>query len=254
MKESARILLADDEPTFLESTADLLRSRRGYECHTAKDAMTALDMLRVTKYDVIISDIVMPGNETLQFIKDVKEIEKGMPVILVTGYPSVSSAIRSVKLPVVAYLVKPFEIEDLIDEVEAALNSAKTYNILKNSNKRIETWREELYKVEEMMTSSRGDASSVATDTYFSITLSNIADCLIDLKSLSGVRTENTDSKEACHMFNCPRISKLSETLSLTMDVLEKTRTSFKSKELYQLRKQIEKVVVSVDRDNRESS
>ncbi|MCH6545058.1 MAG: response regulator transcription factor [Deltaproteobacteria bacterium] len=117
MVEPRRILIADDEESFLYSTADILR-REGYDCSCASDARAATEMLRKDSYDLLIADIKMQGNSDLEFIKALPQIAEGMPVILVTGYPSLNSAIESVQLPVVAYLVKPFELNELLVRVK----------------------------------------------------------------------------------------------------------------------------------------
>ncbi len=117
MVEPRRILIADDEETFLYSTADILR-REGYDCSCASDARAATEMLRKESYDLLIADIKMQGNADLEFIKALPRIADGMPVILVTGYPSLNSAIESIQLPVVAYLVKPFELNELLVRVK----------------------------------------------------------------------------------------------------------------------------------------
>ena len=115
-----RILIADDEESVLLSTADLLRIE-GYECACASGAKTAFDMLRKRKYDLLIVDIKMQGNSDLQLIKKLPEIVDRMSVILVTGYPSLSSAVQSIKLPVVGYLIKPFEFSELLTVVQGAI-------------------------------------------------------------------------------------------------------------------------------------
>ena len=117
MVEPRRILIADDEESFLYSTADILR-REGYDCSCAADALAATEMLKEDSYDLLIADIKMQGNSDLEFIKALPQIAEGMPVILVTGYPSLNSAIESIQLPVVAYLVKPFELNELLVRVE----------------------------------------------------------------------------------------------------------------------------------------
>ncbi len=109
--------LADDEESFLYSTADILR-REGYDCSCAPEARIATEMLRKNSYGLLIADIKMQGNADLEFIKALPKIAEGMPVILVTGYPSLNSAIESIQLPVVAYLVKPFELNELLERVK----------------------------------------------------------------------------------------------------------------------------------------
>jgi len=115
-----RILIADDEESVLLSTADLLRIE-GYECACAFDAKTAVHMLRKKKYDLLIADIKMQGNSDLQLIKKLPEIVGTMPVILVTGYPSLSSAVQSMRMPVVGYLIKPFEFSELLSMTQSTI-------------------------------------------------------------------------------------------------------------------------------------
>ena len=122
MDHPGRILIADDEETFLHSTADLLR-REGYECDCATDAATAADKLKQTKYDLFIADIKMPGNWELELIREIRSITKDMPVILVTGSPSLDTTKQAVQLRVVAYLVKPVDFDQLLALVKTSIKN-----------------------------------------------------------------------------------------------------------------------------------
>jgi len=113
-----RLLIADDEFQFRDSMGQLLRLE-GYQCESAPSAQTCRQMLKQRHFDVLIADIRMPGNTDLELLEQIKDLD--LPVIVVTGYPSVPSAIRAIKLPVVAYLIKPFNFEELLKEVERAL-------------------------------------------------------------------------------------------------------------------------------------
>jgi DNA-binding NtrC family response regulator len=117
MLDIGRILVADDEDTFLQATADLLRGE-GYECNCASDAKTVTEMLRSTKYDLLITDINMPGNKDLELINDLPKFVKEIPVILMTGEPSLIPNIQSVQPPVVACLIKPFDFNELLEHVK----------------------------------------------------------------------------------------------------------------------------------------
>ncbi len=242
MQDTISILLADDESTFRESTADLLRID-GYHCETARDAQSALTIIGEGEYDVLVSDIKMPGNDQLELIQKVQEIAPGIRTILVTGYPSAETAIKSIKLPVTEYLAKPFEYEDLQAAIKSAASTSKSYKVLKNSKQRLDDWKKELGQIEETMLR---DTSALSIDTFFSLTLAHIIGSLEDLRNLSNSFAAKDAAEQACHMFDCPRVETLVGTLTQSIDVLEKTRTSFKSKELYQLRKKIENVVTSV--------
>ncbi|MFL5520546.1 MAG: response regulator, partial [Gemmatimonadales bacterium] len=101
--ESGRILFADDEATFLKATADLLR-REGYEVDEVPDGACAMEKVAAGPYDLLITDLEMPGNSDLQLVRAIAEKSGGLPVIILTGYPSVRSAVASIELPVAAYL------------------------------------------------------------------------------------------------------------------------------------------------------
>ncbi len=120
MSQTGRILVADDQATFLESTVDLLREE-GYECDGAADAFIAEKLVRQKRYDLLIADIKMPGNMRLELISKLREIAEGLPVILVTGYPSLDTAIKSTRLLVVGYLLKPVNFDELLKLVRESI-------------------------------------------------------------------------------------------------------------------------------------
>jgi DNA-binding NtrC family response regulator len=121
MKDNgSRILIADDDETFLLSTTDLLR-REGYECYYAPDAKTVIQTLKAVKFDLLISDINMPGNNDLELIKELKEIAEGLPIILITGSIHSDEQIQSLKPPVTACLNKPLDFEELLMHVRSSL-------------------------------------------------------------------------------------------------------------------------------------
>ena len=95
MESHGQLLLADDEEIFLQSTADLLRLE-GFSVDCAKDAHEAARLLREFRYDVLISDIRMPGNLDLALVHGISEPNAGIPVILMTGYPSAPTAIQAI--------------------------------------------------------------------------------------------------------------------------------------------------------------
>ena len=107
-----RVLFADDDRAARESLAELLR-RLGYTCECAATATEALEKLRAAPCEALISDIHMPGNTALELVEAAVQVVPGLPVILLTGRPSVETAARSVRLPVTAYLTKPPDLNRL---------------------------------------------------------------------------------------------------------------------------------------------
>ncbi len=119
-RPEACILLADDEPLFLQSTAQLLR-RAGYECRTASEATTALQILAAGDVDLAIVDLNMPGNLDLQLLNEGRRRYPDVPMLVVTGAPSLNSAIDSVRLHISDYLLKPIRFEEILAGVRRAL-------------------------------------------------------------------------------------------------------------------------------------
>ena len=111
------ILIADDDAAFRMATRAYLR-QHGYECEVAPDGTVAADLLRSLPFDLLISDINMPGNRGLEFIESLPQVAAGLPVIVLTGHPSEHSVAHSARLQVVAYLIKPPEPEQLLALVD----------------------------------------------------------------------------------------------------------------------------------------
>jgi two-component system, NtrC family, response regulator AtoC len=117
---AARILIADDEPLFLRTTATLLR-KAGFHCTTAPDGAAALEALSQEPFDLVLSDLNMPGNLRLELLREGRAKWPDVPLIVVTGAPSLPSAIESVRLGITDYLLKPVKYEDLLSAVRRAL-------------------------------------------------------------------------------------------------------------------------------------
>lgn len=116
----ARILIADDEPLYLRTTAELLR-KAGYECTCVIDGDAALQALARGTFDLILSDLNMPGNLKLELLQEGRRQWPEVPLIVVTGAPSLPTAIESVRLGIADYLLKPVKYDDLLSSVRRAL-------------------------------------------------------------------------------------------------------------------------------------
>ncbi len=125
MAEPIRILLADDDETFRRSTADLLR-QQGYACDDVRTAQEARHRLATARYDVFICDIRMPGNAELELLDWLAaRPDLAQATILITGFPSLQVAIRSIDLSMTDYLVKPFEFARLVEAVRAVVAKSR---------------------------------------------------------------------------------------------------------------------------------
>lgn len=235
MTTRGRILIADDEATFLQSTADLLR-REGYECDTVMDGAGALARVSDQSYDLLITDLEMPGNADLALVRKVAAAHGGLPVMVITGVPSVRSAIACVELPVAAYLLKPVSFADLLPRVHAAVARFRSWQAMQSAEQRLRQWRHDL----EQAAPATGPSPGAGIDVFLSLTLRNVMGSLTDLEQIGRALAGRPVDQHPCQLLNCPRGAQLQEALTETIRVLEETKSAFKSKTLGELRQKLE--------------
>ena len=120
-----RVLVADDE----EGIRDLLRKTlqlAEYDVDVAEDGRAALERLRVKRYDLLITDLRMPGMDGLTLIRDVRRLRADLPVIIITGYSTEATAIEAIDLGVQGYLTKPFRVPRVLTAAAKALGEPVT--------------------------------------------------------------------------------------------------------------------------------
>jgi DNA-binding response OmpR family regulator len=234
-----RILLADDEPTFVEATAELLRLEN-YECDTVSDGDTALAKIDQGPYHLLISDLMMPGNDDLSLIRRLAERAGGLPVIILTAYPSTRTAIASIELPVTAYLVKPVVFGELLNKVDTAVSRFRAYSAMRQAEERLKECGQALETVSQ--SSMATGPSRETVDAFLALTLRNVMGSLTDLEHLGRalVQKPSSEAQHACQLINCPRGLQLRDAIQETVRVLEETKGSFRSKTLGTLRRQLE--------------
>jgi len=135
---SPRILIVDDEVEITEILADLLSEE--YECIRAGSAEEALTRLQESEFQLVISDITMPGMSGLDMIPHVKEIAPDTVVVMISGMQTVESAIGALRLGAFDYLMKPFDLR----QVEAVVKRALEHHDLVVAKQRYENHLEEL--------------------------------------------------------------------------------------------------------------
>ena len=115
-----RILIVDDEETIRELLSKTLALAE-YEVDVAPDGRTAVDRMRLIQYDLLITDLRMPGVDGLTVIREARRLKADIPVIIVTGYSSEASAIEAINLGVQGYLTKPFRVPRVLAAAAKAL-------------------------------------------------------------------------------------------------------------------------------------
>ena len=114
------VMLVDDEVPFLETLAKRLATRN-IETVTAFSAEEGLEKLKQNKnIEVIVLDIKMPGMDGIEALKEFKKVSPLIEIIMLTGNATIESAIDAMKLGAYDFLMKPFDIEELVGKVDAA--------------------------------------------------------------------------------------------------------------------------------------
>lgn len=121
LTSKGRILVAEDEPTLLKGLARLLAAR-GYDVTTATNGTDAHHKLRSHAYDLVLTDIAMPECDGLELLEQVRNTDGDIPVVLITGEPSVSTAVKALECGAFHYLTKPVDFTTLEDVVDRAVN------------------------------------------------------------------------------------------------------------------------------------
>jgi DNA-binding NtrC family response regulator len=106
------ILIVEDEPKMLR-LLELNLTEEGYTTHTASDAETGLNTLRQEKIDLVVTDLKLPGMDGLEFLQAVKRTDARIPVIVMTAYGTVETAVEAMKAGASDYVLKPFSLEEM---------------------------------------------------------------------------------------------------------------------------------------------
>jgi DNA-binding NtrC family response regulator len=114
------LLLIDDDPNTLASLSRAFRLA-GYEATVCDSAVRALELIRAERFDVIFSDVVMPGKDGISFLEDLKAAGTTTPVVMISGQASVEMAVRATRLGAVDFLEKPLSTEKLLVTTENVL-------------------------------------------------------------------------------------------------------------------------------------
>ena len=122
--ENLRIMLVDDDDSVREALTEIL-SRRGWLVEDFSSAEKAISALKKERYGVILADVNMPGLSGIDFLHVARESAPDVPVVMITGYPSIDLAVESIKFGAVDFLQKPFKAEELEIVIRKAVGNAE---------------------------------------------------------------------------------------------------------------------------------
>ena len=118
--ERPRILVVDDEASIRDLLSKTL-ALADYDVDVAPDGRSAVERLRMLAYDLLITDLKMPGMDGLGVIREARRLKADLPVIIITGFSTEASAIEAANLGVAGYLTKPFRVPRVLAVAAKAL-------------------------------------------------------------------------------------------------------------------------------------
>lgn len=198
MNENLKILVVDDEETILHVLREYLEYGSEYNVLTAGDGLEALEVIKSEKIDCCFTDISMPNLNGVELAKEIHLVDNTIPVIIMTGYPSMDHAIETLKNGVVDFLTKPIKMDQLLHTLHRVMRERSLFidNILlkeeAKKNEKLRLVNQELkQKIKEVET------VNLILQRLNQVTTS--ADLFDILVNISG---EVTDCDEA-HFFIC---------------------------------------------------
>ncbi len=114
-----RVLIVDDEEEFVQTLSERL-TIRDYDVTTSLSGEDAVEKVKQYNFDVIILDVLMPGKDGVETLREIKRIKPLTEVIMLTGHATVPSAVDGMKLGAYDYLLKPCETKELVAKINAA--------------------------------------------------------------------------------------------------------------------------------------
>ena len=136
-----KLLIVDDEPDMLKLLSMIIREKTPYETATTNNPLEALEMAKKGGFDLVITDLKMPGLDGMDLLDAIKRTNEDMPVIVITAYGTVESALETMRKGGFDYITKPFKKEQILYTIDKALKFVR----LKKEN---EMLKEQLKKGE----------------------------------------------------------------------------------------------------------
>lgn len=156
----AKLLVADDDELFCEAVSRILGSR--HDCLVVHDAPSALEQLRDHEFDLVLIDLVMPGNMNLEMVRAMGELPRSVPFIVVTGHATVEKTIQVFRMHARDLIRKPFDPTELCESIDQVLEQEKL-------GKPTEEWPDNLTDREVEITELllRGSSPATIASTLF---------------------------------------------------------------------------------------
>ena len=133
MSKIARVMLVDDEED-IRKIISMFLEKMDYDVVTAKDGEEAMSHFHKGRFDLVISDLTMPTMDGLELLKKIRELDKDTFFLMITGHPSIETAVNAIRQGAYDYIEKPVRLEEMKLKIERALENKGLKEQLKTSH------------------------------------------------------------------------------------------------------------------------
>lgn len=234
------VLVVEDDDLYVAMLAEHL-GRAGHQVVTVNHLAAAEVLLGTRAFDAVIADLHLPGTDG-GLPHSLIALAGMAPLIIITGSPSIDSALHSIENRVFAYRVKPFEIQAFLDTVDQAIAHGRLQTRMAGTRRRYQALDEQLNLLRQLLVTGqqaeRGINQSLAD--YLRLLLASSGDSLAEAIDVLGTLEVDPLAQPVRHLSRHPEAEMFRSAVMETVATLEKTKNSFKSKELADLRRRLE--------------
>ncbi|VAV85540.1 hypothetical protein MNBD_DELTA01-334 [hydrothermal vent metagenome] len=160
MTEQFKVLVVDDDDTLLQLLTETVQTM-GCFATSARSGLDALNLISVRKFDIVVTDLKMPGMDGLKLLEEIKKIDRDVVVIMVTGYATLETAVKAIEKGAYDYIAKPFRLDELMVVIK---NACERLRLLKQKNALLDELKgayTEIDRLKKVATApSEGDAAN----------------------------------------------------------------------------------------------
>lgn len=158
MPGSFKILITDDDGDLRELLTEAVRNW-GYTVSVAQEGDEAIAMLRRDRYDIVITDLMMPGMDGLMLLQKIKELDREILVIIITGYATIETAVRAIEFGAYDYIAKPFRLDELMIVIKNACERLRLTTQNKNLLNELRSAYGEIARLKALVSSQGAELS-----------------------------------------------------------------------------------------------
>jgi len=120
-----KILIVDDEPDMLKLLSMIIKEKTPYEVTTTNNPLEALELAKKGGFDLVITDLKMPGLDGMELLDAIKRVDEDIPLIIITAYGTVEAAAEAMKKGGFDFITKPFRKEHILFTIDKAMKWLK---------------------------------------------------------------------------------------------------------------------------------